>query len=187
MRRIRMRVRRPSAPLVISAIALFVALSGTSGASTNIVALAKRALTADKAKVATTAKVANTAKNALKVNGQTAAAVAATPGPADTLNGMTAQQIIAAAQSGGSLADRIHVRTTGWSEDQPDRNVDWYAACLPGETVVGGGWDETQGIAVFQFNRPTTHNGLSAWRVQTRINEDAGAPAHGSIYAVCVG
>jgi len=35
--------------------------------------------------------------------------------------------------------------------------------------------------------RPTTHNGVDAWQVQTRINEDAGAPAHGSIYAVCVG
>jgi hypothetical protein len=182
-----MRPRRPSVPLVISVIALFVALSGTSWASTNIVALAKRALTADKAKTANTAKVATLAKNSLKVGNQTAAQVAATPGPADTLNGQTAAQIIAAAQAGGSLAGRVHVRTTGWSMDRPDFNSDWYADCLPGETVVGGGWDETEGIAVFQFTRPFHHNGVDAWQVQTRINEDAGAPAHGSIYAVCVG
>jgi hypothetical protein len=177
MRRIRARVHRPSAPLVISLIALFVALSGTAMATTRAIPPF-----AKKAGYATTA---GTAKNSLKVNGQTAAQVAATPGPADTLNGQTAAQIIAAAKAGGSLA--VHVRTTGWNEDQPDRNIDWYADCLPGETVVGGGWDETAGIAVFQFNRPTAHNGVNAWQVQTRINEDAGAPAHGSIYAVCVG
>jgi hypothetical protein len=179
MHRIRTRVRRPSAPLVISLIALFVALSGTAMATTGAVPPF-----AKKAGYATTAGVA---KNSLKVNGQTAAQVAATPGPADTLNGQTAAQIIAAAQAaGGSIASRVHVRTTGWNEDQTDHNIDWFADCLPGETVVGGGWDETVGIAVFQFNRPTTHNGVNAWQVQTRINEDAGAPAHGSIYAVCV-
>lgn len=178
MRRIRLRVRRPGAPLVISMIALFVALAGT-GVAANVVPLAKRALTADKAKVATTSL------NSLKLNGQTAAQVAATPGPADTLNGQTAAQIIAAAKAGGSLT--VHVRSSGWNEDTTDHNIDWYADCLPGETVVGGGWDETEGIAVFQFNRPTKHNGVDAWQVQTRINEDAGAPAHGSIYAVCVG
>jgi hypothetical protein len=183
-----MRPRRPSVPLVISVIALFVALSGTSWASTNIVALAKRALTADKAKTANTAKVANTAKNSLKVNGQTAAQVAATPGPADTLNGFTAQQIVAAATAaGGSVASRVHVRTTGWNEEVVQRNIDWYADCLAGEKVVGGGWDEREGNAVFQINRPTTHNGVDAWNVQTRVVVDAGAPAHGSIYAVCVG
>ena len=173
MRRIRTRVRRPSAPLVISMIALFVALSGAAVAAAPVV------------KEALHAKRADLAKNSLKLNGQTAAQIAATPGPADTLNGQTAAQIIAAAKAGGALA--VHVRTTGWNEDTTDHNIDWYADCLANEKVVGGGWDETEGIAVFQFNRPTHHNGVDAWQVQTRINEDAGAPAHGSIYAVCVG
>ena len=180
MHRIRTRMRRPSAALVISLIALFVALSGAAVAAAPAVKEALHAKTAD------VAKVANVAKNSLKLNGQTSAQVAATPGPADTLNGQTAAQIIAAAQAGGSIASRVHIRTTGWSMDRPDFNTDWYADCLPGETVVAGGWDETEGIAVFQFNRPFHHNGVDAWQVQTRVNEDAGAPAHGSIYAICI-
>ena len=60
MRRFRLRGIRVTPPLVISMIALFVALAGTGWAQ-NAVPLAKRALTANKAKVAT---------NALKLNGR---------------------------------------------------------------------------------------------------------------------
>ena len=63
MRRFRLRGIRVTPPLVISMIALFVALAGTGWAQ-NAVPLAKRALTADKAKVAT---------NAQRLQGRTAA------------------------------------------------------------------------------------------------------------------
>ncbi len=54
MRRFRLRGIRVTPSLVIAMLALFVALSGT-GIAQNIVPLAKRALTANKAKVATNA------------------------------------------------------------------------------------------------------------------------------------
>ena len=57
--------KRPSPALVVALLALFVSLSGTAVAA-GVVPLAKRALTADKAKVA---------DNAKKLEGQTAAAI----------------------------------------------------------------------------------------------------------------
>jgi len=183
MRRIRTRVRRPSAPLVISMIALFVALTGT-GIAANVVPLAKRALTADKAKVATTA---NLAKNALKLNGRTAAQIAATPGPADTLNGQTAAQIIAAAAAqGGSLASRITVHSVGWHLDS-NSQADWYANCDAGEKVIAGGWDQAQfqgNGADFIYNRPKPDG--SGWWVKVTPASDASAPIGGSMWAVCI-
>jgi hypothetical protein len=55
-------IRRPSPALVVAALALFVALSGTAVAA-GVVPLAKRSLVAD------------TAKNSLKLGGRTAAQV----------------------------------------------------------------------------------------------------------------
>ena len=177
MRRIRLRARRPGAPLIIAMLALFVALSGT-GIAAGVVPLAKRALTADKAKVA---NVANVAKNSLKLEGQTAAHVAATPGPADTLNGQTAAQIIAAASAAGSLKLTIH--STGWHLDNSHQAIDWYANCNAGEKAVGGGWDETEGDAKFPYNRPKPDD--SGWWLKTIADGDAGAPAGGTVWVIC--
>ena len=80
------KLRLPSPAMFIALVSLFVALTSTGWAQ-NAVPLAKRALTADKAKVAA---------NAQRLQGRTAAAIAATPGPATdaaTLNGQTAAQM----------------------------------------------------------------------------------------------
>jgi Na+-transporting methylmalonyl-CoA/oxaloacetate decarboxylase gamma subunit len=57
--------KRPSPALVVALLALFISLSGTAVAA-GVVPLAKRALSADKAKVA---------DNARKLEGKTAAAL----------------------------------------------------------------------------------------------------------------
>ena len=183
MRRIRLRVRRPGAPLIIAMLALFVALSGT-GIAAGVVPLAKRALTADKAKVA---NVANVAKNSLKLEGQTAAQVAATPGPAYTLNGQTAAQIIAAASAGGSVAGRITIHSVGWHLDSSAQTTDWYADCGPGEKVIAGGWDQAEfrdNGADFIYNRPKPDS--SGWWVKNKPASDASAPIGGTIWAICI-
>jgi hypothetical protein len=180
MRRIRHRLRRPSASIVISLLALFVALSGTAVATTNIVPLAKRALSADKA------KVANVAKNSLKVQNQTAEQISQTPGPATTLNGQTADQIIAAAvaRGGGSIAGKFTVRSAGWSIGDPaSAGADWYANCNPGEKAVGGGFDEVTGKIVVSYNRPKTDG--SGWWFKAQAINDASLPAAGSVWVVC--
>ena len=181
------KLRAPSPALVISLIALFVALGGTGTASTSIVALAKRALTADRAKTATTAntaKVATLARNSLLLGGQTAAQVAATPGPADTLNGQTAAQIIAAASQGGSIVGKFTIRSQGWAIESPGtQGADWYANCNAGEKAVGGGYDETVGEIIPQYSRPKADG--SGWWFKAQAFEDASLPAHGSVWVVC--
>ena len=117
MRRFRLRGGRLTTPtVVVSMLAVFVALAGTGWAQ-EAVPLAKRALTADKAKVAT---------NALKLNGQTATQVAATPGPgtdAASLNGQTAAQIAAVAGPTGTLASGLFtIRSNGWSIEPRGRS-----------------------------------------------------------------
>jgi hypothetical protein len=65
------RIRRQSPALVVAMLALLVALGGTAGAVvTAAVPLAKRALSADRAKVALVAE------NAKKVDGQTVSQIA---------------------------------------------------------------------------------------------------------------
>jgi hypothetical protein len=175
MRRFRMRARRPSPALVISLVALFVALEGTSlGSSLKIPPLALHAKTADKAKVAS---------NALKLDNQTAAQIAATPGPATTLGGLTADQIAATPGPTSSAAGLVTVRSTGWSNASDNQGIDWYAQCQPGEKAIGGGWDEIQGNARFTYNRPTPDD--TAWWVHTYTAANT-APASGSIWVVCL-
>ena len=74
--------KRPSPALVVALLALFVSLSGTAVAAA-VVPLAKRALNADKAKVA---------ENARKLEGQAAAALlqkaSQMPGPASSAAGL---------------------------------------------------------------------------------------------------
>jgi hypothetical protein len=138
VRKFRVRGIRVTPPLVISMIALFVALAGTGWAQ-NAVPLAKRALTANKAKVAT---------NALKLNGQTATQIAATPGPATdsaTLNGQTAAQIAATPGPTGSLsAGLFNYRTQSFSVDAQGATARDTALCLSGEKAIGGGWERSR-------------------------------------------
>ena len=128
---------------------------------------------ADRAKLAT---------NSLKLNNQTAAQVAAIPGPATTLGGLTAEQIEAAPGPANAISGLLTVRSVGWSNPSDKQGTDWYAKCQPGEKAIAGGWDEIQGNARFTYNRPTPDD--TAWWVHSFTAENT-APASGSIWVVC--
>ena len=84
------RLRPPSPALVVSVLALFVALSGTAVAA-GVVPVAKRALVAD---------------NAKKLGGETAAQVASMAGPASSISGTIAMKTTAwslTANNGGDF------------------------------------------------------------------------------------
>jgi hypothetical protein len=177
MRRFRLRGVRMTPSLVLSIIALFAALSTTSYAQ-SVVPLAKRALSADKAKVAT---------NALKLNGQTATQIAATPGPgtdAATLNGQTAAQIAAAPGPTSALAGSLFtIRSIGWSVQLEDERVDARALCLPGERAVDGGYDQAVGLAAIAADRPIPDG--SGWFINIFAESGDTVPANGSVWVIC--
>ena len=188
-RGIRIRI---SPALVISMIALFVALSST-GVAANIVPLAIRALSADKAKTANTAnkaKVADTAKvaaNALKLNGQTAEEIAAIPGPAGdaaTLNGQTAAQIAGTPGPASSIAGSLFtLRSIGWSVQNEGDTTDARVNCAVGEKAVGGGWDMPNGYANPIIDRPL--DGLTGWEFKVWALSGNHVPANGSVWVIC--
>jgi hypothetical protein len=193
--RFRLRGVRVTPALVISMIALFVALSSTGFAST-IVPLAKRALTADhakvattadKAKVATTAKTAKTAGNALKLNGATADELAAIPGPAtdaQTLTGQTAQQIAAIPGPASSIAaSTFTLRSKGWSVQNQGNTTQEKVFCDTGEKAVGGGFDMAQGWANPTIDSPLPD--LTGWTFKIWALSGNNVPANGSVWVVC--
>jgi hypothetical protein len=117
---------RPSVALVISMIALFVALGGTAGAVVSAaVPLAKRALTAD---------------NAKKLSGQSAAQIlsqaAQTPGPASSAGGL------------------VTVKTAPWSL-APGGESDFQASCDAGQKAIAGGWEDPGGWSHSWDSRPS--------------------------------
>ena len=120
--------------------------------------LAKRALTADKAKVAT---------NAQKLNGRTATQIAATPGPATdaaTLNGQTAAQIASTPGPATSLpAGTITYRTQSLSVEGLDETAQDTAMCQTGEKAIGGGWDQDRGVSR-TYSRTSPVPDGSGWR-----------------------
>ena len=183
MHRFRMPRVRISPALVISMIALFVALVGT-GAASSIVPLAKRALNADHAKTANTAK---TAANALKLNGLTAEQVAATPGPATdaaTLNGQTAAQIAATPRPTSSLSSGLFtIRSAGWSIQSERDKTDARALCVSGEKAIAGGWDQANGAAYVLVDRPIPDG--SGWFFRVWADSGDTVPANGSVWVIC--
>ena len=180
MRRFRLRGVRITPSLVISMIALFVALSSTGFAST-IVPLAKRALTADKAKVATKAE------NALKLQGATAEQIAAIPGPAtdaQTLGWQTAQQIAATPGPASSIpAGAFTIRSTGWSIQLEGQSTEARAFCNPGERAISGGWDQASGIAYVIRDQPLLDG--SGWFFKVYADSGDTVPANGSVWVIC--
>jgi xanthosine utilization system XapX-like protein len=98
-------LRLPSPAIVVAAAALLVALTGTAFAAQQIVPLAKRALIADKAKVAL---------NARRLGGQTSGALvrravsqaSTTRGPASTAADLVVVKNQAAGQIGAGPARR---------------------------------------------------------------------------------
>jgi hypothetical protein len=168
------KLRLPSPAMTVALIALFAGFTGSAIAQ-SVVPLAKRALVAD---------------NAKKLQGRTAAQVAAIPGPATdaaTLNGQTAAQI--AATPGPSTSSTIpgsaiSYRSQSWSVNNEDDTARDTALCLPGEKVIGGGWDQASGIAYPIRDQPLPDG--SGWRVHMLGESGNDLPAVGTYWAVCL-
>jgi hypothetical protein len=172
------KLRLPSPAMFVALVSLFVAFTSTGWAQ-NVVPLAKRALTADKAKVAT---------NAQRLNGRTATQIAATPGPATdaaTLNGQTAAQIAGTPGPASSLpAGAITYRSQSWSVNAEKEIARDTARCLTGEKVVGGGWDQADGVVLTVRDQPLPDG--SGWRVNLFAESGDDLPASGTMWAVCL-
>jgi hypothetical protein len=166
--------------LVLSIVALFAALS-TTGFAASIVPLAKHALTADKAKVATKAN------NALKLEGATAAQVAAIPGPgtdAQTLNGQTAAQIAATPGPTSSLSNSLFTyRTESFELSAEGATSRVTANCQAGERAVGGGWEQVTGIGYVLQDSPNSTN--TGWRFVIYGESGNNLAAVGNVWVVC--
>ena len=154
------RIRRPSASLAVSMVALFVALGGTAGAvATQAVPLAKRALVADNAKKLGGQSLAQlTAKTA-----QAVTAAASAPGPASTASGL----VTIKTQPAGQIAAGTSLGT-------------WTVTCDSGSKVIGGGMSSDGAVATFD----SYPKGDSAWEV-VGGNLGSGA-ANVTVYAVCL-
>jgi hypothetical protein len=129
--------------MVIAVIALFVALGGTAVAA-GIVPKAKVAL------------------NALKLQGKTAAQVAAVPGPASSASGLVATRTVS-----------FTIGANGLQQVS--------AACQSGEKAISGGYS-TSG-AVLQATSAPSSDGAS-W--QMALVNVADSSASGTGYAVCL-
>ena len=136
------RVRLPGPAMVVAMLALLVALSGTAVAA-GIVPKAKVAL------------------NALKLQGKTAAQVAALAPPPTSVGGLVA------------------IKTASWSLGAGSVN-DFTVACDSGKKVLAGGFD---GVALAFQSRPGSDG--ASWKI-TIGNLSDSASTTGTLYAVCV-
>jgi len=166
------RMKRPSPAFVVAMVALFVALGGTAGAVvTAAVPLAKRALTADKAK---TALVADNAK---KLGGQTSSQIASqaaeqavsqasqVPGPASTAAGLVA------------------IKTGTWSLN-PRSGGNFTVMCDAGQKVVAGGWADPGDYSSSYQSLPTGDG--AGWTTNIWTFGSAPGAQSGTIYAICL-
>jgi hypothetical protein len=135
--------------MAVALLALFVALGGTAVAA-GVPALAKRALVAD---------------NAKKHGGQTAAAVAARPGPASTATAL------------------VTIRTAT-STLAPSEGRDITVTCEAGAKAIAGGWADP-GVSSNAYDSRPTADG-SGWMTVFVVDSDAPGPQTGTVYAVCL-
>jgi hypothetical protein len=185
----RFRPRKPriTPALVISMLALFVALTAP-GFAQNIVPLAKRALTADKAKTANTAKLANVAKTANRAKTADTATTAQTANvavDAQTLGGQSAAQIAATPGPASAIpSGALRIVSRGWSVQNEDDHTTERALCASNEKVVGGGWDQSSGVAYALKDQPLAD--ASGWLLEMWAESGNNTPAQGSVWAICM-
>ena len=154
--------KRPSAALVVSMIALFVALGGTAGAVvTAAVPLAKRALVAD---------------NAKKLNGITAAqlggaaiAVALKESPPGARQASTAAGLVSVKSTPFTLA--------------ADGQGSFTATCDSGQKAIAGGYANPAGTAFSVDTGPTSDG--SGWSIYLVEGTGTGSAA-GVVQAICL-
>jgi hypothetical protein len=153
------RRRLPSPAIAIAVLALFVSLSGTAVAA-GVVPLAKRALSADKAKVS---------DNAKKLGGKTAAQLtteaAAKAGPASSASALVA------------------TRTASFSLN-PNEQREFQVACSAGEKAVSGGFTYDSPALVLSIDSLPSSDG-AAWRIYL-MNVSDDQAASGTLQAVCL-
>ena len=172
--RIKGIVRPPSPAMTVALVALFVALSGTAFAVGNaIVPLAKRALTADNAKVANLAKEASVAANARKLGGQDGAALVQ----------QAVTQASKAAGPASTVAGLITVKTAPWTVG-PGSTGDFLVSCDAGQKAVSGGWEDPAGWGHPWDTRPTPDG--AGWRTIVGVSSQAPGAQTGTVYAICV-
>ena len=169
--------------MAVALVALFVALSGTAFAvGSTIVPLAKRAISADHAKVADKATHAVNSGNADHALTADTAKKLGDVGSA----ALVQQAVSQSAQSPGpasTAAGLITIKTAQWSA-APGSHSDIPVTCDPGQKAISGGWDDPVGWARAFDTRPTP--GGSGW--QTYVGVSMGAPGQqtGNLYVVCV-
>lgn len=137
-------VRLPSPAMVVACIALLVSMTGTAVAASPVV---KRALFAN---------------NAGKLQGKTAAEVAALPGPASSAAGVVTSK---------SLADSL----------APDSGREFTIGCDAGQKIVSGGYSST-GVVISFDSRPTSE---TTWGIYLANIGSSGATVN--LHAVCMG
>lgn len=175
-------IKLPSPATVIASIALLISLSGTAIAA-GAVPLAKKALFAN---------------NAGKLQGKTAAQVAAITGPADTLNGKTADEIAATPGPGTNLegksladvaampgpastaASLVSVATAPFNIGA-DAEGPFSVSCPAGTKVVSGGFTTT-GVVIAADTHPTAD---TTWTIYL-VNLSSSQGASGTLSAVCL-
>jgi hypothetical protein len=140
-----MKLRLPSPAMVIAIVALFVALGGTAFATATAIA--------PKAKLAL---------NSLKLQGKSAAQVAAMPGPATSASGLVSVRTAT-----------FSVAANGVQQVAP--------ACQSGEKALSGGYS-SNGV-VLQLQSAPSSDGATWQMVLVNIGDST---ASGTGYAVCV-
>jgi hypothetical protein len=158
------RLKRPTPAFVVALVALFVALGGTAGAVvTAAVPLAKRALVADRAKVATVAD------NAKKLGGQTSDQIVSQasqlPGPASSAAGL------------------IVAKTAPWSLG-PGSGGNFTVTCDPGMKALAGGWSDPGDYSSSYQSLPTGDG--TGWTINIWSSRFAPGQQGGTVYAMCL-
>lgn len=153
------KLRLPSPAIIVAAAALLVALSGTAVAAQQIVPLAKRALTADRAKVALNAK---------KLGGVTSSALvqqaAQAPGPASTAAGL----VVVKKQSAGQIA-----AASGKT---------FSVSCDTGQKIMSAGFLSDGSVLIAVGSYPTSD---TSWTMGL-LNISDSTPASVTMYATCL-
>lgn len=167
---------------VLASIALLVSLSGTAIAA-GAVPLAKKALFANNAgklQGKTAAQVAALPGPATTLDGKTADEIAATPGPATTLEGKSLADVAAIPGPASTAAGLVTIGTAAFSVAagaQGDRSV----PCPAGSNVVAGGWTTNDNV----LGADSWPSSATAWTIYL-INLSSSQAASGTLYAICV-
>src|SRR5436190_16996802 len=168
MMRMKRRLGLSGPAMAVAIVALLVALSGTAVAATAIVPLAKRALTADKAKVATLAL------NSQKLGGQTSAALVS----------QAVTQASAAAGPASTAAGLVTTKSLPFTVAPQGGEQVVTATCDSGSKAVGGGFNNPTAALVVSAGSSPTADG-SGW-TEDMFNLSSSTTGAGVVIATCL-